>query len=119
MSRDVFYMVSSESDGRNDQQAAHSEPINNRSRDEASADTADHNQNIEQISGEENVSPFVKERVYLSAKDGLPIALTSTLAGVENEAIRNAYINQVSFYILFYHITSNRINFALQLIQTK
>lgn len=98
MSRDVFYMVSSESDGRNDQQAATSEPINNRQRDEANAGTtanADHNENIE-TSAEERVRPIIKEKVYYAAKDGLPIALTSLLSSIESETTKNAYINQVS-----------------------
>ncbi|XP_055311305.1 protein fem-1 homolog B isoform X3 [Sitodiplosis mosellana] len=96
MSRDVYYMVSSESDGRNDQQAASREPINNRQRDEANAGTAnaDHNENIE-TSTEERVRPFIKERVYYAAKDGLPIALTSLLSSVESETTKNAYINQI------------------------
>lgn len=112
MSRDVFYMVSSESDGRNDQQAATSEPIN-RQRDgtNATSGDTDHNQNIEPNSGEERVRPFIKERVYYAAKDGLPIALTSLLSSVESEATRNAYINQVScsFIINHYLTVSNTI----------
>lgn len=97
MSRDVFYMVSSESDGRNDQQAANSEPINSRDRDGTNANSTDtdHNQTIEPDSSEERVRPFIKERVYYAAKDGLPIALTSLLSSVESEATRNTYINQV------------------------
>lgn len=109
MSRDVFYMVSSENDGRNDQQAATSEPINNRHRDEANAGTAnaDHNENIE-TNDEECVRPFIKERVYYAAKDGLPIALTSLLSNVESEITKNAYINQVNLikcnieYIIYF-----------------
>lgn len=101
MSRDVFYMVSSESDGRNDQQAAAtSEPINNRQRDESNAgttaDLADQNENIEANGAEERIRPLIKERVYYAAKDGLPIALTSLLSSVESETTKNAYINQVS-----------------------
>lgn len=101
MSRDVFYMVSSESDGRNDQQAAAtSEPINNRQRDESNAgttaDLAEQNENIETNDAEERIRPLIKERVYYAAKDGLPIALTSLLSSVESETTKNAYINQVS-----------------------
>lgn len=95
MSRDVFYMVSSESDGRNDQQAANSEPINSRERDGTNAISADSDQNIDPDSSEERVRPFIKERVYYAAKDGLPIALTSLLSSVESESTRNTYINQV------------------------
>lgn len=104
MSRDVFYMVSSESDGRNDQQAATSEPISNRQRDEANegtaASNADHNDNIE-TSAEECVRPIIKEKVYYAAKDGLPIALTSLLSSVESETTKNAYINQVSLLVIY------------------
>lgn len=115
MSRDVFYVVPSESDGRNDQQqqqqhqqgaaaasaAAASEPINNRQRDESISGTVDNDtdqyESIES-SGEDCVRPLIKERVYYAAKDGLPIALTSLLSSVESEATKNAYINQVNTY---------------------
>lgn len=98
MSRDVFYIVPSDSDGRNDQQAATNEPNSHRHRDESNSSTTDtdHNDNIES-SGEERVRPFIKERVYYAAKDGLPIALTSLLSNVESEVTKNAYINQVSW----------------------
>lgn len=97
MSRDVFYIVPSESDGRNDQQAASNESHSSRQRDESNAGSVDtdHNENIEHCA-EERIRPFVKERVYYAAKDGLPIALTSLLSSVESEATKNAYINQVS-----------------------
>lgn len=105
MSRDVFYIVPSDSDGRNDQQAATNEQNSqNRHSDESNTSSAntDHNDNIES-SSEECVRPFIKERVYYAAKDGLPIALTSLLSSVESEATKNAYINQVSFdlFVLF------------------
>lgn len=112
MSRDVFYMVPSENDGRNDQQAAAaavaaaatSESINNRQRDESNESIAvdtDYNHNIEDrggsgSSGEERVRPFIKERIYYAAKDGLPLALTSLLSSVESETTKNSYINQVN-----------------------
>lgn len=115
MSRDVFYVVPSESDGRNDQQqqqqqqqgaaaasaAATSEPINNRQRDESNSSTVDDDTDqYESIegSGEERVRPLIKERVYYAAKDGLPIALTSLLSNVESDATKNAYINQVNIF---------------------
>lgn len=41
-------------------------------------------------------SPFIKEKVYYAAKDGLSIALLALLSGVKSEAARNAIINQVS-----------------------
>lgn len=98
MSRDVFYIVPSESDGRNDQQAATREPNNNRHGDDAEAGSSDTDQNEQnEDSAEESIRPIIKERVYYAAKDGLPIALTSLLSNVDNEVTRNAYINQVNF----------------------
>lgn len=102
MSRDVFYIVpSSESDGRNDQQSATREGINNRHRNGTDAGAADteHNEHTEN-SAEERIRPIIKERVYYAAKDGLPIALTSLLSSVESETTRNAYINQVRFTLI-------------------
>lgn len=95
MSRDVLYLVPSESEARNEQQASSSEPAT-RHRNESNASTAsiDDNEHIDE-GAEENIRPIIKEKVYYAAKDGLPIALTSLLSGVECDITRNAYINQV------------------------
>lgn len=89
MSRDIFYLAPSESDARNDQQA---------SNDRVTVDQLDGSNasNIEiETDSEEMIRPNIKERVYYAAKDGLPIALLSLLSNGENEATKNAYINQV------------------------
>lgn len=137
MSRDVFYVVPSESDGRNDQQqqqqqhhhqhhhhhhqqgavsaaaATTSEPINNQQHDESNSSAVDNdtdqNDSLDS-SGEERVRPLIKERVYYAAKDGLPIALTSLLSNVESEATKNAYINQVNKSSFFFEPNPKRKN---------
>lgn len=98
MSRDVFYIVPSESDGRNNQHEATREPVNSRHGDDTDADNVNADDQNEQTdnSVEEDIRPYIKDKVYYAAKDGLPIALTSLLSSVENEATRNAYINQVN-----------------------
>lgn len=98
MSRDVFYLVPSESDGRQEQQqqATTSERVNAERTHEANATDIDRIEPIDIQSQEPPIiQPLLKERVYFAAKDGLPIALLSLLSN-ESDALKNAYINQVS-----------------------
>lgn len=110
MSRDVFYLVPSESDGRNEQQqqATTSERVHDERTIETDASDGDTDRidNIENTS-EELIQPLLKERVYYAAKDGLPIALLGLLSNIENDTIRNAYINEVSLKILFFYLNFN------------
>lgn len=101
MSRDFYYLVPSESDGRNDQQQQQQQqdlqqPHQHQQQqyDESNASTTANDD--ESVDDDSARIPFIKERVYFAAKDGLPIALLSLLSSVENEATKNAYINQVS-----------------------
>lgn len=102
MSRDIFYLVPSESDGRQDQQpqqATTSERVNTERTHEANATNPDIDR-MEPIDIQSQeppiIQPLLKERVYFAAKDGLPIALLSLLSNIESDALKNAYINQVS-----------------------
>lgn len=46
---------------------------------------------------EDSIRPFIKDSVYYAAKDGLSIALFALLSGVQNDATKNAIINQVGY----------------------
>lgn len=108
MSRDVFYLVPSESDGRQEQQqqATTSERVNAERTHEANATNPDIDR-IEPIDTQSQeppiIQPLLKERVYFAAKDGLPIALLSLLSNIESDALKNAYINQVSHGLSVFH----------------
>lgn len=45
---------------------------------------------------DEEDRPFLRERVYYAAKDGLPIAMYALLNNVKDDETKNAIINQVS-----------------------
>lgn len=119
MSRDVFYLVPSESDGRQEQQqqaATTSERVNAERTHEANATNPDIDR-IEPIDTQSQeppmIQPLLKERVYFAAKDGLPIALLSLLSNIESDALKNAYINQVSHADGFYFTLLPHISFQL------
>lgn len=44
---------------------------------------------------DEDDRPFLRDRVYYAAKDGLPIALCALFGNVKDEDTKNAIINQV------------------------
>lgn len=60
-------------------------------------------ENIVELAEEDSISDgievrsLVKESVYYAAKDGLSIALYALLSNIQNEATKNAIINQVGF----------------------
>lgn len=120
MSRDVFYLVPSESDGRQEQQqqaATTSERVNAERTHEANATNPDIDR-IEPIDTQSQeppmIQPLLKERVYFAAKDGLPIALLSLLSNIESDALKNAYINQVSHADSFYARSSSHTANSIQ-----
>lgn len=45
----------------------------------------------------EDVKPFIKDRVYYAAKDGLAVALYSLLRELPMQSARNDIINEVCF----------------------
>lgn len=45
---------------------------------------------------DENI-PFLRDRVYYAAKDGLAIAMFDLLSNVKDDDTRNAIINQVNW----------------------
>lgn len=45
---------------------------------------------------DEEDRPFLRDRVYYSAKDGLSIAMYALLNNVKDDETKNAIINQVS-----------------------
>lgn len=108
MSRDVFYLVPSENDGRNEQQATTSERVNDNNErsidsnemtngsDGGPLDRDDDSDDHLSSSNIGMLQPLLKENVYHAAKDGLPIALLSALSNVDSEVTKNAYINEVS-----------------------
>lgn len=97
MSRDIFYLAPSESDGGSEQQAASNERVDVEEQPaNANASSIDLDSNTE-----EAMSQSIKKRVYYAAKDGLSLSLHSLLSDEKNEAIRNAYINQVCLLRLF------------------
>lgn len=100
MSRDVLYVAPSESDGRSEQQAI----TNERASDAHERQPVSVNASSSDMDSdtEEAMSQSIRDRVYYAAKDGLPLALQSLLSNEKNEAVKNAYINQVGF-VTFVH----------------
>ncbi len=47
---------------------------------------------------DEEDRPFLRDRVYYAAKDGLPIAMYALLNNVKDDETKNAIINQVRYY---------------------
>lgn len=93
MSRDVLYIAPSESDGHSEQQATTHERANDADRQPANVNASRSDMDSD---AEEAMSQSIRDRVYYAAKDGLPLALQSLLSNEKNEAVKNAYINQVS-----------------------
>lgn len=96
MSRDIFYLAPSESDGGSEQQQPQQQP------QQQQAATNDR-VNVERQPAyvDEAMSQSIKERVYYAAKDGLPLALQSLLSNEKSDATKNAYINQVRQHFFF------------------
>lgn len=52
---------------------------------------------------DDDARPFLKDRVYYAAKDGLSIAMYALLNGAKDEETKNAIINQVRNYSITFN----------------
>lgn len=105
MSRDIFYLAPSESDGGSEQQPQQQQQAATNDRVNVEQQPANASaSNIEvDTDADEAMSQSIKERVYYAAKDGLPLALQSLLSNEKSDATKNAYINQVRYILLSTH----------------